>query len=72
LPGIDYQAIRNLYLNAPATKGVSVEWKAPDKDRLMSYLVDERSFSRDRVEAALARLKVERGPPAETLEKWFG
>ena len=72
LPGIDYQAIRNLYLNAPATKGVSVEWKAPDKDRLMSYLVDEHSFSRDRVEAALARLKVERGPPAETLEKWFG
>jgi flap endonuclease-1 len=72
LPGVDYQAIRNLYLNAPAIKGVSVEWKTPDKDRVLSYLVDEHSFSRERVEAALVRLKVERGPPAETLEKWFG
>ncbi len=72
LSSVDYAAIRDLYLNAPAVKGVKVEWRRPDRDRLLSYLVGERSFSRDRVEAALARLQVERGPPPETLEKWFG
>jgi flap endonuclease-1 len=72
LAAIDYAAIRELYLNAPAVRHMAVEWKGPDRDRIVSYLVDERSFSRERVEAALARLEVERGPPSETLEKWFG
>ncbi len=72
LQAVDYPAIRALYLNAPAIRGVSVDWKPHDRDRLLSYLVDEHSFSRDRVEAALARLQVKRAPPSETLEKWFG
>jgi flap endonuclease-1 len=72
LSGVDYPAIRDLYLNAPASRKVEVEWKPFDRNRLLSYLVGERSFSRERVEAALARLEVKRGPPSETLEKWFG
>jgi len=72
LPSVDYQAIRELYLNAPAVKGVVPEWRPPDRDRLLSYLVGEHSFSRERVESALARLRTPRVAPSETLEKWFG
>jgi flap endonuclease-1 len=72
MKSVPYPAIRELYLNAPATRGVVPSWKPPDRDRLLSYLVAERSFSRDRVEAALARLKAADEPPPETLEKWFG
>jgi flap endonuclease-1 len=72
LQSIDYPAIRELYLKAPAVRGVSPVWKPPDRDGLISYLVGERSFSRERVEAALARLQAKREEPFETLEKWFG
>lgn len=72
LQSVNYSAIRELYLKAPAVRGVSPVWKPPDRDRLISYLVGERSFSRERVEAALARLQAKREEPSETLEKWFG
>jgi flap endonuclease-1 len=72
LSGVDYRAIRELYMNAPAVKGLTPVWKEPDGRRLLSYLVEERSFSRDRVEAALGRIKAAHREPSETLEKWFG
>jgi len=43
-----------------------------DRDRIISFLVGEHSFSRDRVEAALARVKASKPTESETLEKWFG
>jgi len=68
----DYKAIRELYFNAPATKGVQPEWKPMDRQRIVSFLVSEHSFSRDRVEAAIARVQSSRAAESETLEKWFG
>lgn len=67
-----YQEIRDLYLNAPATPGVKPEWKEPDRARLLSLLVDDHSFSRERVESALSRLRGKSTVQSETLEKWFG
>ena len=72
LARVNYQAIRELYMNAPAVRGVAPSWGTPDRDRLLAYLVGEHSFSRERVEAGLARLQVKREAPSETLEKWFG
>ncbi len=72
LSGVDYPAIRKLYLDAPAAKGVTPEWRQPDRERLFSYLVGEHSFSRDRVDSALARLQAKKPAQSETLEKWFG
>jgi flap endonuclease-1 len=71
LTRVNYPAIRQLFLEAPALKGVKPVWKLPDRERLLAYLVGERSFSRDRVEAALARL-TSLEERSETLEKWFG
>ena len=72
LQSVNYAGIRDLYLNAPSTKGVSPEWKPMDKERVVSFLVREHSFSRDRVEAAIARVQGAKAPQSETLEKWFG
>ena len=72
LKSVNYAEIRSLYLNAPSQKGVHPEWKPLDKDRVVSFLVREHSFSRDRVEAAIARVQSSKVPQSETLEKWFG
>jgi flap endonuclease-1 len=69
---VNYLAIRDLYLHPPATAGIKPEWKQPDPQALLGYLVDEHSFSRERVQAALARVAVTNKPKSETLEKWFG
>jgi len=72
LEAVDYKGIRDLYLDAPSTKGVTPEWRPMDKEKVISFLVGEHSFSRDRVEAAIARVEKTRPSQSETLEKWFG
>ena len=71
LAEIGYREIRNLYLDAPAVKGIKPEWKPLDKEKLVSFLVGEHSFSRDRVESAIGRIRVAKSSESETLEKWF-
>jgi len=72
LEAVNYKGIRDLYLNAPSTKGVVPEWKPMDREKVISFLVGEHSFSRERVEAALARVEKTKPSQSETLEKWFG
>ena len=72
LEAVDYRAIRCLYLNAPSTKGVVPQWGPMDRERVVSLLVGEHSFSRDRVEAAIARVQKTKVAQSETLERWFG
>ncbi len=72
LGSVEYKAIRDLYCNAPSTKGVRPDWKPMDGQRLVSFLVNDHSFSRDRVEAAIARVQSTKTAGSETLEKWFG
>ena len=69
---LNVDGIRSLYLNPPATAGVRPEWKPLDPGRVVSFLVDEHSFSRERVESAIARIQKADVPQSETLEKWFG
>ena len=69
---LDYQAIREIYLRPPATAGVKPVWGKPDPHKLRSLLVDEHSFSGERVDAALARVTAAKPVQSETLEKWFG
>ncbi len=72
LQSVNYKEIRNLYLNAPSTRGIQPEWKPLDRERIVSFLVGEHSFSRERVEAAIGRIQSAKGAQSETLEKWFG
>lgn len=72
LDATNYAGIRDLYLHAPATKGIRPAWRDLDRSRVLSLLVDEHSFSKERVESAIARLQNARVQQTETLEKWFG
>ena len=69
---VNYQEIRNLYLIPPVEKGIQPEWKPMDREKIISFLVGEHSFSRERVEAAIARVQSSKPAQSETLEKWFG
>ncbi len=69
---IDYQAIRDLFLHPPAKHGITPSWSEVKPDALRAYLVDEHSFSRERVEAAIKRVVGLESSKTETLEKWFG
>jgi len=72
LQAVNYQEIRNLYLNPPVKKGVQPEWKPMNREKIVSLLVGEHSFSRERVETAIARVQSSRPAQSQTLEKWFG
>ena len=52
-------------------KGVKPEWRRPDREKIISFLVNEHSFSLERVEAALDRVMHAKSGESETLEKWF-
>jgi flap endonuclease-1 len=68
---IDYNSIRNIFLNPPAKREIKVSWGNIDREKIFSFLVDEHTFSEERVNAAIERLvQVERSR-SESLEKWF-
>jgi len=68
----DPQEIREIFLHpSVSTKEVNVVQKAPDKEKLVSFLVSEHDFSTERIEAALSRLDVTKKKKSESLEQWF-
>ncbi len=72
LAKVDFQAIRSLFLNPPARRGISPSWGDFKPDALKAFLVDEHSFSAERVDAAIKRVVDVESSKSETLEKWFG
>lgn len=72
LARVNYPAIRNLFLAPPADRDVRPVWKEFRADAVKAFLVDEHSFSAERVEAAARRLEDAEGTRNESLEKWFG
>jgi flap endonuclease-1 len=66
----DIDAIRDLYLNPPATDKYSLEEKPLQEEELIGFLCDERSFSRKRVDTVIARMRGARGQ--RRLSDWFG
>ncbi len=69
LPG-EVEAIRDLYLHPPATDNYSLDEKPVQEEELIRFLCDERSFSRERVETVIARMRRARGQ--RSLKDWLG
>ena len=53
-----YQDARELFRESEVTNGdeFDLQWKAPDEEALLEYLVKEKNFSEQRVKNALARV----------------
>jgi flap endonuclease-1 len=66
----DADAIRYLYLNPPATDDYTLDEKPVREEELIKFLCEERSFSRERVETVIARMRKARGQ--RSLRDWFG
>lgn len=68
------QRIREIFLKPAITDDYKVEWKEPDVEGLVSFIVKERDFSEDRVRKTLERMQAgtKKLKGKTTLEHWFG
>ena len=66
--------IYELFTNPQVTDNYKLEWKPPDREKIMKLLVDEHNFSPQRVENALNRLEKAYNThfKQSSLESWFG
>ena len=71
LQEIDYNAIRKIFLAPEVANVDKIEFNEVRYDNIINYLSNERSFSRDRVNSSLNRLKKSLEKKSQTLEKWF-
>jgi flap endonuclease-1 len=69
---LQYDQIRKIFLSPPATRGLTPSWGEMNADAVRGFLVDEHSFSRERVDAAIQRVSKVQSARVDTLEKWFG
>ena len=71
LQEIDYNAIRKIFLEPETANVDKIEFDEVRFDAIVDYLSNERSFSHDRVESSLKRLKKSLEKKSQTLEQWF-
>jgi flap endonuclease-1 len=56
---VHWKEIFDLFKRMPVTKEYDLKFKAPNKDKITSFLVEEHDFSKDRVEKTLSDLQAE-------------
>lgn len=71
LTEIEYEQIRKIFLEPKVATVSEIKFGKIDYDGISKYLVDERSFSSDRVQTSLNRLKKSIEKKSQTLEQWF-
>jgi len=71
LEQIDFNAIRKIFLEPETANVDKIEFNEIRYDDIINYMSNERSFSRDRVNSSLNRLKKNLEKKSQTLEKWF-
>ena len=71
LDKIDYNQIRKIFLKSEVATVKDITFGDADPNSIIDYLVKERSFSQERVETALNRLKKTLEKKSQTLEQWF-
>jgi len=68
---IDYNQIRKIFLEPEVSKITEINFGEVDYEGISKYLVEDRSFSQDRVQTSLNRLKKAFEKKSHTLEQWF-
>ena len=69
----DLKEVRQLFLNPSTTEDYELEWKAPEKEKVIDFLCGERDFSVDRVIKALEKIEtsIREAEQQSSLDKWF-
>lgn len=71
LEEIDYKQIRQIFLEPKVADVSEFKFGEIDFQAITSYLSSERSFSLDRIETSLNRLKKAKERKSHTLEQWM-
>ncbi|MHB8546789.1 MAG: flap endonuclease-1 [Nitrosotalea sp.] len=71
LEEIDYKQIRDIFLNPQVADVSEIKFGDVDYSGVVNYLTKERSFSLDRVDASLNRLRKALEKKSHNLEQWF-
>lgn len=71
LSEIEYEQIRKIFLEPEVIKDPKIEFNEINYEGIVNYLVKERSFSQDRVDSSLNRLKKALEKKSQTLEQWM-
>jgi flap endonuclease-1 len=68
------EKIREIFLYPKVSDNYTLEWKEPNADGIVNFLVREKDFSEDRVRKALEKMQegTKKLKGKTTLEKWFG
>jgi flap endonuclease-1 len=70
IPSLD--AVRKLFLEPSVRDEYVLNWRAPEKDAVRKFLVEERDFSPARVEPALVKLDDSQSKRNQkSLDQWF-
>ncbi len=67
----DFEKIRDFFLHPDVTDEYTIKIAKPRVDEILSFLVDERDFDRERVEKTASRLEEVYRSGQSTLERWF-
>ncbi|MDI6798428.1 MAG: flap endonuclease-1 [Candidatus Aenigmarchaeota archaeon] len=54
---VEAEEIYNFFLKPPVTDKYKIEWKEPNREKLIEFMVEEHDFSRERVEKAIDKLQ---------------
>jgi len=69
---VDAHKIYDFFLNPPISEKYEIEWKQPDKDKLMELMIEEHDFSDVRVGNAINRLmEAKREGTQSRLRDWL-
>ena len=71
LSEIDYKQIRGIFLKPKVAEVSEIKFETVDYTGIVNYLTKERSFSLDRVDTSLNRLKKSLEKKSHNLEQWF-
>ena len=71
LEKIDYQQIRKIFLEPEVAKVDEIIFEPVNYEGIIEYLVKERSFSEDRIQSSLNRLRKAIEKKSQNLDQWF-
>ena len=70
--GAEIEEIYNFFLNPKVTDDFKLEWKFPDREKIIKFMVDEHDFSLERVEKVVEKLEQTFSSGKQTsLAGWF-
>ncbi len=68
----DAKDLFEFFLNPPAEEKYDIEWKAPDAERLVKFMVERHDFAADRMEKVAEKLQQSFGSSRQSnLHGWF-